>query len=228
MNEPSLTVQHAVRRLSRRLSIGLFLDAWPAWAVPAVLSAGLVVLVCRLFVPGASRYLPWLWLAPVIAALPACFVRRYQPSEVVALADSLAGGHGLLLTLHVPGDAAWAASPLAEQWSVFTLPRLRPWRRLAPLVPALAFLAAVLWLPQRARAESSSAALADEIAADLQATLAQLKEQALVTPAEEKALRRRFSGFARHRGASMLHPGKLPMPCANGRLDLSAKQDALT
>ena len=123
--------------------------------------------------PGAAPRLPWLWLAPVLTALPAlviCVRRAYRPAEVVALADWLNGGQGMLLTLLETNDPAWAESPLVERASTFPLPRLRPWRKLAALPPALAFLAVALWLPQRMPAQGSNAVLADDIAADLTAT----------------------------------------------------------
>ena len=191
MNELPSAVRPALRRLSRRLAIGLFLDVWPAWTVASLFLAGLVALACRMFIPAAASYLHWLWLAPLLtalAALIACYVRAYRPAEVVALADWLGGGQGVLLTLFTNDDPAWAGSPLLEQASRFALPRLRPWRRMAALLPAVVFLAGALWLPQRTPASGSNAALADRIAADLAATVSELKQQALVTPEEEKKL----------------------------------------
>jgi hypothetical protein len=185
------SVRPALRRLARRLAIGLFLDVWPAWAAGAVFGAGLAVLVCRLFFPAAAPRLPWLWLAPLLAVAPAlfiCWTRAYRPDDVVALADWLAGGKGMLLTLQEHEDPAWIASPMLAGASAFTLPRLRPWRRLAPLAPALMFLAVACWLPQRYPAQAAGAALADDIAADLTATVVALKQQDLVTPEEEKKL----------------------------------------
>lgn len=44
-----------VRRFSRRLRIGLFLDAFPQ--AGALLAVGCVALVCRLFVPSVAPYL---------------------------------------------------------------------------------------------------------------------------------------------------------------------------
>ena len=183
-------VRPLLRRLARRLAVGLFLDVWPAWAVGSLLVTGLAALLCRLFVPGAAPHLPWLWLAPLLVVVPAvvvCFRRAYRPGDVVALADSLAGGHGLLLTLMERDDPTWAGSPLIENVSSVDLPRLRPWRSLGLVPPAAAFLAAVLWLPQRIP-PASDALLADDIAADLTATLTELKQQALVTPEEEQKL----------------------------------------
>ena len=179
-----------LRRLARRLALGQFLDLWPLCAVGSLLLAGSVALVCRMFVPGAAPFLPWLCLAPVAAAVPVlaiCFIRAYRPTEVAALADWLSGGHGVLLTQLETNDPAWSASKLFQNASRFVLPRLRPWRRLAMVLPALAFLAIALALPQRA-AQASDAALADEIAADLAATLAELKGQDLITPEEEQRL----------------------------------------
>jgi hypothetical protein len=185
-----LSVRPALKRLARRLAIGLFLDVWPAWAVASLLLAGLVAVVCRMFVPGAAPRLHWLWLAPVLTALPAliaCARRAYRPAEVVAVADWLNGGQGMLLTLFEHDDLAWAGSPLAEGASNFSLPRLRPWRKLVALPPAAAFLATALWLPQRVP-PGTKAILADDIAANLVATVAELKQQELITAGEEKKL----------------------------------------
>ena len=185
-----VSVRPALRRLARRLAIGLFLDVWPAWAVASLLLAGLVALVCRMFIPGAASRLHWLWLTPVLTALPAlliCFRRAYRPADVVALADWLGGGQGTLMTLLETNDLAWAESPLFERASKFPLPRLHPWRRLRAVPPALAFLAAALWLPQRVP-QATNAILADDIVANLMATVSELKEQELITPVEEKKL----------------------------------------
>jgi hypothetical protein len=190
MNELPVSLRPVLRRLARRLAIGLFLDVWPAWAVGSLLVAGLAALICRLFVPDAAPHLRWLWLAPLLMVVPAlivCFRGAYRPEEVVVLADSLAGGQGLLLTLAECDDPVWAGSPMVEDASSVALPRLRPWRSLALVPPAAAFLAAVLWLPQR-MPSPSHAVLADEIAGDLTATLTELKQQELVTPEEEKKL----------------------------------------
>jgi hypothetical protein len=191
MIEMPASVRPVLRRLSRRLAIGLFLDVWPVWAVASLLASGLVVLICRMFFPGAAPHLYWLWLAPVLIALPAvaiCVIRAYRPAEVIALADWLSGGQGMLLTLLERNDPAWAGSPLVASASKFTLPRLRPWRKLATLPPAVMFLALALWLPQRNPAQGASAVLADDMAADLKATVVVLKQQDLITPEEEKKL----------------------------------------
>ena len=136
MNGMPASVRPALRRLERRLAIGLFL----------------VAVVCRMFLPAAAASVHWLWLAPFLTAAPAliyCVMRAYRPGEVVAIADWLNGGQGMLLTLLETNDPAWAESPLAGGASKFPLPRLRPWRTLAALPPAVAFLATALWLPQR-------------------------------------------------------------------------------
>jgi hypothetical protein len=168
----------------------MFLDVWPTWAVGSLLMAGVVVLICRMFVPQAARALPWLWLGPLVAFLPVavlCAVRRYRPAEVAALADSLGGGQGMLLTDIDYGESAWSTSPLLASAVSFPMPHLRPWRKLAPLLPAGLFLAAALWVPQRTSMGAQSA-VAEEIAADLTASVQELKQQALVTPEEEKRL----------------------------------------
>ena len=184
------TLAPAVRRLARRLTLGLFLDTWPRWAGGALLAAGCVALLCRLLLPGAAPYLAWLLAVPIIAAIPAIVVtlrRAYGPGEVIALADALSGGGGLVLALSERRDEAWEHAPQITRASHLKLPRMNPWRRLAVLVPAFAFLLVALALPQRAPAFVSSS-IADEIAADLSARLADLRAQEAVTPEEEQQL----------------------------------------
>src|SRR5262245_30197079 len=109
MTELPPSVRPALRRLSRRVAFGLFLDIWPRWAIGGLLIAGTIALVCRIFFREAAAFLPWLWVAPLLASVPALFVcarRVYRPAEIVALADSLSGGHGTLLTLMETGDPA--------------------------------------------------------------------------------------------------------------------------
>jgi hypothetical protein len=110
MHEFPVPVRRALRRLTRRLAAGLFLEVWPPWAVGSLFVAGTLVLVARLFLPTASSLLAWLWLAPLVVAIPAvivCVRRVYRPQQVLALADSLTGGNGLLLALSERPDAAW-------------------------------------------------------------------------------------------------------------------------
>jgi hypothetical protein len=231
MNAMPESVRPVLRRLARRLAVGLFLDVWPAWAAAGLLLAGLVALVCRMFVPAAAPHLRWLWLTPIAATLPALFLcgrRAYGSADVVALADWLNGGHGLMLTLHEKDDRRWAESSLLEDASAVALPRLRPWRKLATVPPALAFLAAALWVPQRLPLEATTI-LADDIAANLTATLAELKQQELIAPVEEKTLqeeieRIRRAAEARVDASSWEATDALREKIAAG---LSEKQDAV-
>jgi hypothetical protein len=191
MNEIPVPVRSWLRRFQRRLTAGLFLEIWPRWAVASLLLAGVTTLVCRQFFAAASDALPWLLLAPACAVVPAaimCAFRAFRQQQVVALADSLAGGHGLLLALMERRDQAWAASPLLERLSRMSLPRVRPWRALLPVAPALVFLAVALLLPQRVPRHDASALLANQMAADLTATVAELRQQDLITPLEEEKL----------------------------------------
>ena len=185
------SVQIALRRLRRRLMLGVYLDVWPTWAVAALLGAGVTALACRFLVPAAAPYVSWLWLAPVGAAVPAaiqCVKRRYRPHEVAALADVLGGGHGVVLTQVEHEDPAWSEWPLLHRAATFPLPHLNAWRKLAPLAPAALFLAAAIAVPQRVAGMSGNEALAEEIAGSLSATLNEMTQQALVTPEEEKRL----------------------------------------
>lgn len=197
MTSVPVPLRRRLRRLARRLTIGLFLDVWPPWATVSLLAAGLVALACRLFVPAAAPYLSWLWLAPLAAAVPVvilCVTRKYRPHEVVAIADWLNGGHGLMLTLMERKDEAWAGR--LDEASTFEVPRLRPFRRLAWLPAALAFLTMALSLPQRIPSASTTV-LAEEIAGDLETTVEALKQQQLVTPEEEKTLEQEIERIRR-------------------------------
>ena len=181
-------VRSPLRRLARRLALGLFLDLWPAWAAASLLVAGLFALACRMLVPEASPYLRWLWLVPVLTAIPALLVsarRAYRPHDVAAVADWLNGGDGMLLAFAETRDPAWL--PAAERALRFSLPRVQPWRKLRALPVAAAFLAATVWLPQRVPRQPTTV-LADEIAGGLSATVVELKQQNLITPEDEKRL----------------------------------------
>jgi len=190
MNELPEPIRRRLSRLARRLALGLFFDVWPRWAAAGLLVAGLAALACRLLVPRASPFLAWLWLAPALALIPAaivCRLRAFRTEDVVAVADSLGGGRGILLAVNETGDAAWSASAVLERASAFQVPRLRPWRALRLPVAAAVFLAIAIALPQRAP-RASSRALADDIARDLTSTAAELKQQQMLTPEEEKSL----------------------------------------
>jgi hypothetical protein len=174
------------------LRIGLFLDIWPPWAIGSLLLGGTVAVVCRMFFVRAAPVLPWLWLGPIITAIPVlvvCWRRRYRPAEVVALADSLGGGHGVLLTRFETNDEPqWLQSALIERASTFVLPRFRLRRMAAALLAAAAFLAVGVLLPQRVEQRETNAAVAEQVAANLTAAVVQLSQQALITPEEEQRL----------------------------------------
>ena len=191
MKELPASVRPVLGRLARRLAIGLFLEVWPTWAAASLLLAGVTALVCRMFFPSAASALPWLWLAPLVAAVPAlivCFMRAYRPSEIVAVADWLGGGQGVLHDAagkQRPGMGRVAPARTRVGLVASTAASLAA---SAALVPAAAFLTLALLLPQRALPFGANAVLADEIAADLTATVMELKQQELITPAEEKSL----------------------------------------
>jgi len=188
MNPLPDPVASVLRRLRRRLTIGVFLDIWPRWAFGSLLSAGVVAISCRLFIPRAASALNWLWFAPVIASIPAVLLtlsRSYRPEQIAALADSLKGGEGTLLAVLEIQDPAWVSSRTIAGFSQLPMPRLRAWRKLGAIVPAVAFLAIALMMPQRTPA-AEKGMLANDIAADLQGTLNELKKQDVITPNEDK------------------------------------------
>jgi len=188
MDQLPVSVQHTLRRLRRRLTFGIFLDHWPRWAAMSLLGAGVIALACRLWFPETRMPLVMLWLAPIIAAIPAvviCVLRAYPQEQIAALADSLHGGQGTLLSLMETRDQAWSESRLIHTLSELSMPRLRFGRRLLIIAPAAAFLAIALMLPQRIPAGPAHA-FANDIASDLQSTLNELRKQNLVTPDEDK------------------------------------------
>src|SRR5436190_3456574 len=164
MDQLPASVQLALRRLRRRLLAGVFLDIWPAWASASLLIAGLGALVCRMWFPDLRFSLELLWLAPVIAAIPVvlvCKSRTYPPQQIAALADSLSGGQGTLLSLMETGDSLWSNSDVMRRYSEISMPRLRFWRRLRIVAAAAAFLAAALMLPQRVPPNAGSVLASD-------------------------------------------------------------------
>lgn len=200
MDKVSSTIPAVLKRLRRRLALGLFLEIWPAWTIASLIAAGSVVVICRMFVAGAAPYLRWLWLLPVLTAIPSlviCLRRAYAPTDVAAMADWLGGGRGALLTWFERTDPAWSDSSLVQQAAAFPLPRLRLHRTQMAVVPALAFLAVAFLLPQRVRALDASAALAEEIASDLKAAVVELKQESLITPEEEQKLEEQIEQIRR-------------------------------
>jgi hypothetical protein len=191
MTDLPASVRPLLRRLSRRVAVGLFLDIWPRWAIFTLLIAGTAALVCRIFFADAEGFLPWLWITPVLSAIPAlylCVRRAYRPAEIVALADWLGGGQGTLLTLLEKQDPAWAEAPAIATLSQIPLPRLNPWQKLGPVVAALLFLSIALFVPQRVLPSARSTVLANDVVADLKTTLEDLKKQDLLTPEEQNSL----------------------------------------
>ncbi len=191
MDRVPSTIPAVLKRLRRRLAVGLFLEIWPAWAIASLIVAGTIVVICRMFIASAAPYLVWLWLLPVLTAIPSlviCLRRAYAPRDVAAVADWLGGGRGALLTWFETTDPAWSDSPMIQQAATFPLPRIRLRLAQMAVIPALVFLAVAWLLPQRVRALDASAALADEIASDLKAAVVALKQEALITPEEEQQL----------------------------------------
>ena len=191
MDQVPSTIPAVLKRLRRRLAIGLFLEIWPAWAIASLIVAGTIVVVCRMFVASVAPYLAWLWLLPVLTAIPALVLsvrRAYAPADIAAVADWLGGGRGALLTWFETTDPAWSESTLVQQAAAFPLPRIRLRLTQTAVVPALAFLAVAWLLPQRVRALDASAALAEEIASGLKAAVVELKQESLITPEEEQKL----------------------------------------
>jgi hypothetical protein len=191
MTDLPAAVRPPLRRLTRRIALGLFLEIWPRWAVGAFLIAGTAAVVCRMFFAQAAGWLPYLWIAPMLATLPAiylCIRRAYRPSEIVVLADWLSGGQGTILTLLEKQDPAWNDAPAVEALSRISLPRLNPWRKLGPVMASAIFLSIALFVPQRVLTGPKSTILANDVVADLKTAAEILKQESLLTPEEQKKL----------------------------------------
>ena len=190
MTELPASVRPILRRLARRIAVGLFLEIWPRWAVGSLLIAGCVALVCRIFFSSAAPFLPLLWMAPLLSVIPVvilCARSAYRPSEIAAIADSLSGGHGTLLTLFETKDSQWSRAATLDSLNRLAMPRLRFWRGLSPIVVSAFFLLTALLLPQRVLTAQNTV-LANDIVADLKSTVEELKQAELLTPEEEKVL----------------------------------------
>jgi hypothetical protein len=191
MTDLPAAVRPTLRRLTRRIALGLFLDVWPRWAIGAFLTAGTATIVCRMFFPQAAAWLPYLWIAPILATLPAiyvCFRRAYRPSEVVALADWLSGGQGTILTLLEKNDPAWDNTPAVQALSKIPLPPLTPWGKLGPVIASALFLAVALFVPQRVLTGPKTTVLANDVVADLKNAAEILKQENLLTREELEKL----------------------------------------
>jgi len=191
MTDLPASVRPILRRLARRVAVGLFLEIWPRWAVGSFLIAGTAALVCRIFFSNAAPFLPFLWLAPLISIVPViivCARRAYHPIEVAALADSLSGGQGMLLTLLETSDPTWARAAALENLKRLRMPRLRVWSRLGPILASAIFLVTALLVPQRMITGPRTTVLANDVVADLKTTVEELKKQDLLTPEEQKSL----------------------------------------
>jgi hypothetical protein len=191
MSDLPASVRPILRRLARRVAVGLFLEIWPRWAIGSLLIAGTVALICRIFFSGIAPFLPWLWLIPVLSVVPVLFLcmrRAYRPAEIAALADSLSGGQGTLLTVVETQDPQWSNAPTLESLNQLPMPRLRWGRRLAPVLASAFFLLTALLVPQRMISGQRSTVLANDIVSDLKTTIEELKQQDLLTPEEQKNL----------------------------------------
>ena len=191
MDNASVSIPAVLTRLRRRLSIGLFLEIWPAWAIGGLMAAGTVAVVCRMFVPAVAPYLGWLWLFPVLTTMPALVIHRrraYAATDTAVIADWLGGGRGALLTWLETADPAWSDSPLLRNATTFPFPQIRLRLTQLAVIPAIAFLAIAFLLPQRVRARDTSAALADEIASNLKTAVVELQQESLLTPEETERL----------------------------------------
>jgi hypothetical protein len=191
MKDLPASVRPTLRKLARRVAVGHFLELWPRWAISSLLLAGTIALICRIFFSSVSSLLGWLWLLPLFSIIPVlflCIKKSYRPAEIAALADSLSGGRGTLLTVLETKDARWTQAEAFDDLKQLSMPRLKPWRKLAPVLASALFLLTAFLLPQRVLSGARSTVLANDIVADLKAAVEELKSQELLTPEEQKNL----------------------------------------
>src|SRR5688572_2710862 len=85
-------------------------------------------------------------------------------------------------------DSAWSDSPALENLKNLSMPRLRLFRRISPVLASAVFLLTALLLPQRIISGSRNTILTNDIVADLKTTVEELKKNDMLTPEEEKSL----------------------------------------
>ena len=73
MKDLPASVRPILRRLTRRVAFGLFLEIWPRWAIGSFLIAGTVALVCRMFFEGAAPLLRGCGSLLLLVELPGDF-----------------------------------------------------------------------------------------------------------------------------------------------------------
>src|SRR5688572_31940753 len=78
-------------------------------------------------------------------------------------------------------DSAWSDSPALENLKNLSMPRLRLFRRISPVLASAVFLLTALLLPQRIISGSRNTILANDIVADLKTTVEELKKNDLLT-----------------------------------------------
>ncbi|MCB1225643.1 MAG: hypothetical protein KDK99_07545 [Verrucomicrobiales bacterium] len=136
----------AVRRVSRRIHSGWWLDGWLAALIPTSLLAALVVLVVRWRWESAMRWMPWTLGGLLLVTMAVAWWRmrrQAEPMEAtrVRLEDALG--------LHAALSAAQAgAAPWPEAREPLPMPVVfRPQRPLAMALVGLLLVGAAWWVP---------------------------------------------------------------------------------
>lgn len=183
-----------LRRLVRRLQLGLFLQRFVDGGVIFCLTAGVVFLVVKLLWPvwwPATQYL----LLAAIPLVPIAYwlSRRsmYSPTQMVALLDRRIGAGGLLMTLMEQPDENWESQlPARRQDWLPGLPPIRPVRLLKHLSIPFLFLLAAFFLPPRdvplLSAQPSAISLTQT--EQLEELLKQLNEADVLEPEDSEEL----------------------------------------
>jgi len=182
--------QALVRRVARRVNLGVFLSQSAVPVAAVLITFGVVFLLSRMVAPQVG----W-WGLVVLAALPVVLVitwlrcrRRglfFQEPEVIELVDHLSASDGLVasqyenpMLLRDKNRAAglWATIAQRLDFSALRLDaRWFGWR----LLPALAFAAAVLLVPPReivAPPAATAVSLVQPVAEKIKATAELLPE----------------------------------------------------
>ncbi|NQT85309.1 hypothetical protein HQ560_01005 [bacterium] len=183
-----------VVKVQRRCNMAVFVRLLLTASTVYLVAAGCLVLASRLFLPSLRPFLIGLApcaLLPAGAAWLAFRKRRFGVADAEGIADRLTGAGGLLLSLSGIDDDAWEthlSSTLSARQT--RLPRLR-FAPILRVLPYAAFLALVLWVPQKLLpgAVQSIPALEYEELKAIESDLELLAEEELLPPKEAESLK---------------------------------------
>lgn len=190
-----------VRKHSRRLAFGRFLEHFAEWFAGFLFAFGAIVLAVKLVAPNLWPQVLWIGLAAVPVAFAAWALSRrngFSRAESIAMIDRKLDAGGLLMTLCEKPDDGWTNRLPSEAAWRQVLPKLRPVRIARFLILPLAFAAAACLIPPReARTELVRPnAVGQEAAEQLGESLKLLEEANILEEKDKEELREAIQTLA--------------------------------